>query len=367
MPADSQHYELWDTNRFLGVYRDMQPDPLYWMQWFPTEIRSTDEWIDFEKMPIRGRKLSPFVMPLGRGAPVWDDSGTHFRFKPAYTKVEDQIDPLMPLVRRVGIDSSMSQMPVPLTPMQRLTLIRAAMAQAHVDAIRRRWNWMACTALRDGAITISGENYPTVVLDFKRAAGHTITLGSGNRFGDSGVSIVDFFQLVLDTMSTAEHGGVPVRATMGGSVWAVIRKDTEFLEHMDINIRGANITIERGLVPASNEPFRVGTMTVGGGSGQAIELWVDNTTYLHPDTGVPTRYIGAHQILFTSTADAIAGVRAFGRIIDRKADYEALPIFPKNWMTEGDVEVENMSAKSAPLMVPINANATLLANVVAAA
>lgn len=362
--ADSQHYELWDTNRFLGVFRDVKVDPLYWLQWYPNEIRSTDEWIDFEKMPIKGRKLAPFVMPLGRGKPVWEDTGTHFRFKPAYVKVEDQIDPLMPLVRRVGIDANMSQMPVQLTPMQRLDLIRAAMFAAHTDSIHRRWNWMAATALRDGQITISGENYPTVTLDFKRAANHTVTLTAGNRFGESGVSIVDFFQLVVDRMATADFGGVPVRATMGGGVWAVMRKDAEFRDHMDVNIRGGNITIERGLV-TGDPVFKVGEMSIGGGSGQTIELWVDNSTYVDPDTGVATRYIGNHQILFTSTVDAIMGVRAFGRIIDRAAEYEALPIFPKNWLSAGDVQVEYLTSKSAPLFVPINPNATLLANVIA--
>ncbi|NSZ73952.1 major capsid protein [Agrobacterium tumefaciens] len=364
MVAQTQHLELWDTSRFLGVFRDMKPDPLYWTQWFPYELRSNDEWIDFEKMPVQGRKLAPFVMPLARGESVYEDTGTGFRFKPAYIKLEDQVDPLMPLRRRVGIDSNMSQMPVQLTPMQRLTLIRAAIAESHVRAINRRWNWMAATALRDGKVTITGENYPTTLVDFKRAATHTITLGAGDRFGDAGVSIVDFIQLVIDRMATADFGGVPVRVTMGGGVWAIMRKDEEFKAHMDINIKGGTIVYERGLV--TGEPvFKVGEMTIGGGSGQSIELWVDNSTFINPTTGAAERYIGNHQMLFTSTAEAISGTRAFGRIIDKKAGYEALPIFPKNWEMPGDLEVEYITHKSAPLFVPINPNATLLANVTA--
>ncbi|MGA1831681.1 major capsid protein [Rhizobium wenxiniae] len=356
--------ELWDTNRFLGVFRDMKPDPLYWLQWFPYELRSTDEWIDFEKMPVQGRKLAPFVMPLARGASVYEDTGKGFRFKPAYVKVEDQVDPLMPLRRRVGIDNNMSQMPVQLTPAQRLVLIRAAIADSHVRAIQRRWNWMAATALRDGKLTISGENYPTTLIDFRRDAGHTITLTSGNRFGDVGVSIVDFFQVVLNTMSNAEFGAIPVRATMGGAVWGVMRKDEELLKHLDKNLAGGNIRVERGLV-SGETTFKVGEMTIGGQSGQVIELWVDNSTFIDPETGAAARYIGNHQILFTATAEAISGTRAYGRIIDKAANWEALPIFPKNWETQGDVTVENITHKSAPLYVPINPNGTLLANVLA--
>lgn len=361
-----QPYELWETNRFLGVMRAVEADPLYWLQWFPNETRSTDEYIDFEKMPIQSRKLAPFVQPLGRGASIYDDKATHYRFKPAYVKTEDRVDPLMPLTRRVGIDATASQMPTNLSPMQRIELIKAAMTAAHVGSIRRTWNYMAAIALRDGKITLTGADYPTTLVDFQRDASHTVTLTSGNYLGDSGVSSIDFFQDIVDTMTTTEFGAVPVRATMGGGVWSVLRKDEEFLKHMDTNIRGGNITIERGLVPGAGEKvFKVGEMTVGGNSGQVIELWVDNSTYLDPATGVETRYIGNHQMVFTGTADSVMGYQAYGRIIDRAAGYEALPIFPKNWMKEGDVEVEYITHKSAPLMVPIHPNATLLANVIA--
>lgn len=362
----TQPYELWETNRFLGVMRATESDPMYWMQWFQNEIRSEDEYIDFEKMPIQNRKLAPFVMPLARGKSVYDDTSTHTRFKPAYVKVEDRIDPLMPLTRRVGIDSTASQMPTNLSPAARLNLIRAAMTAAHVKSIERTWNYMAAISLRDGKITLTGEDYPTTLVDFQRDAGQTETLGAANWYGDSGVSIVDHFQAVLDTMTSASFGGVPTRATMGGAVWAVMRKDTEILNHLDLNTGGGNIRIERGLVSGAGEKvFKVGEMTIGGGSGQVIELWVDNSTYIDPNTGIETRYIGSKQVLWTSSPDAINGFRTFGRIIDRDANWEALPIFPKNWESKGDVTVEYITHKSAPLMVPINSNATYLANVLA--
>ncbi len=366
--ADSQTYELWETNTFLGVMRDVEADPLYWMQWFPN-VAETDAtgYVDFEKMPIQGRKLAPFVMPLARGKSVYDDQSTAFRFRPAYVKLEDQVDPLMPLTRRVGIDANMSQARLDLlSPMERLDLIRAAMTAAHVRAIRRTWNYMAAVALRDGQIVIEGEDYPAVTVNFQRAANHTITLTGGDRFGQVGVSIVDFVQLVLDRMSTAEFGGVPTRVTMGGGVWAVMRKDAELKSFLDMNYRGGEgITFERGLVaPAGEKVFRVATMSVGGSSGQTIEFWVDNSDFVHPMTGATTRYIGNGQMLFTSSAQAVMGYQAFGAIIDRSAGYAPLPIFPKNWVTQGDVEVEYITHKSAPIMVPVNPNATLLANVI---
>lgn len=365
--ADSQNYELWQTNDFLGVYRDMKFDSLYWTQWFQSEILSEDEYIDFERMPVRNRSLAPFVLPLARGRAIYNDSARAYRFKPAYVKLEDQIDPLMPLTRRVGIDANASQ-PLPLnrlSPAQRLDLIRAAMSAQHLDALNRTFNYMACVALRDGQITLSGKDYPTTLVNFQRAANHTITLSSGSRFGDSGVSILDFFQLAIDRMTNAEFGGMPTRATMGGGVWSVMRNSAEFQAYLDLDKRDSgNVTFERSLV--TGDPiYKVGELRVGGGSGATIELWVDNSTFVHPETGVATRYIGNHQILFTAPAAAINGYQAFGRIIDRAANWEPMRFFPKNWLSQGDVEVEYITHKSAPLMVPLNPNATLLGNVIA--
>ena len=364
MAATSQNYELWQTNDFLGVYRDIKSDPMYWTQWFQNEILSEDEFIDFEKMPIKSRAVAPFVLPLGRGKAIYTDTATGYRFKPAYSVTEDQIDPLMPLTRRVGIDPNASQNLPKLSPPQRLNLIRAAMTAQHVDAHARLLNYMAAIALRDGKITLSGKDYPTTLIDFQRAANHTITLTGGNRFGDVDVSIIDFFQLVIDRMTQADFGGMPTRATMGGGVWAVMRKDAEFLKHMDLNFRGNNITIERGVV-SGETVYKVGEVGVGGGSGQTIELWVDNSTYLDPVTGSATRYIANNQILFTGTAQAVNGFQAFGRIIDRDANWEPMRLFPKNYLTGDRVKTEMIAHSSAPLMAPLNPNATLLGNVIA--
>lgn len=365
MTANSQNYELWDTNRFLGVWRDVKPDPLYWTAWFQNELLSEDEYIDFEKMPLEGRKLMPFAMPLTRGGSIYEDSGKAFRFKPAYVKAEDQIDPLMPLTRRVGIDPNASQMMPKLTPAQRLDLIRMAITGSHVRAYNRRLNQMACVSLRDGMITLKGPNYPEIVVNFGRAANHTITLGAGSRFGDSGVSIKDFFQLVIDRMATAEFGGIPTRATMGGGVWKVISKDPELEKFLDLDKKGNEVvTLERGLT--SGEPvYKVGEFMIGGASGRRIELWVDDSTYIDPNTKVATRYIGNHQILFKSTPEAIMGYQAFGRIISRRANWEPMRLFPLNWMTGLPDETEFITHQGAPLMAPLNPNATLLANVLA--
>jgi len=366
-------YELWTTRKLLGVFRDTRPEDWAFADYFPNVFLSTDEWIDFEKLPVRSRQLAPLVKPGGRGHGVFTDKVKGYRFKPANSVVEDAVDPLRPLTMQPGMDASMLHPEMnKLSPMQRLQLIKAAMVAEFQDAMRRRWEWMRCRAISDGAVTLNYVDGQSVTVDFQRDAGNTITLTSGNRWGDSGVSIFDFFQLVIDTMTNADFGGMPVRAEMGGNAAKILRKDAEILEHMDVNIRGAVITVDRGPVTGpgargNGKRFKFGEMQIGGASGASIELWQNDETYdvKNTTTGAltKTRYIGTSDVIFTSTVDAIQGYSCFGMIVDKDAGYEAIPMFPKNFETGTRTKVENISIESAPLFVPINPNATLKATV----
>lgn len=357
-------YELWNTRRSLGVMREVEPAFTYWQDiGFGYQLNSTSEWIDFEKLPIVGRKLAPFVRPLGSGKPLYNDSARAFRFKPAYTKVKEVIDPLMPLVKRPGIDASMLD-EVSMDPNRRRDLIRAAMTVQAVNAIERRREWMAAKAIIDGRYTVSGEEYPAVLIDFLRAANHTVVLGAGNRWGDTGISIFDSIQVLADRMFNAEFGGFPTRLTITPKVWNVMRKDEEFMKHMDRQLRGEAATITRGLISA-DKVIKVGEMMVGGSSGANIEIWLYRDTYLDETTGLEVPFLEDGAVVLTGSRDRIQGYRCFGAIIDPYARYQALEIFPRNWMEQGDPAVEYMLWQSAPLMVPVNPNATLKAIVVA--
>lgn len=360
----SQPYTVWNTRKSLGVMRAVLPAFTYWSELgFSNSMTSTTEYIDFEKLPRVGRALAPFVRPLGRGKAVYTDSATGFRFKPAYIKLTDVIDPLMPLVKRAGIDRSMIE-ESEITPEQRRDLIRTAMTVSHVNAIERRWEWMASKALIDAKVRIEGEEYPAVELDFRRDPNHTVVKLSGNRWGDSGVSIFDDIQAWCDTMFNAEFGGFPTRLTVGQKAWAVMRKDEEFMKHMDVNIRNPRATIERGLI-GSDKVVKVGELTVGGASGAVIDIVLYRDTYVDEKTGLEVPFLADTDVVLTCSADRIHGFRCFGAIIDPYAKYQAMEIFARNWMEQGDPANEYMLHQSAPLYVPINPNATFKATVVA--
>lgn len=361
----SAPYTVWDQNKSLGVVRAVKPEFSYFMDllFSDYEITSTDEWIDFEKLPVHTRKIAPFVRPLGSGKPLYEDRSTGFRFKPAYSKVKEVIDPLMPLVKRPGVDRSMIH-ETDLTPEQRRNLIRAAMTQQAVSAIRRRWEWMAARAAIDGKVTVEGEEYPAVELDFRRNASHTVVKTAGTYWGDAGVSIFDDIQTYADRMFDAEFGGYPTRITITPKVWKVMRNDAEFMKHMDNQVRDPRATVERGVI-GPDKVIKVGEITVGGNSGAVIEIWLHRDTFLDPMDGLMKPFLTDGDILMSASASSFMGYRCFGAIIDPYARYQALDIFARGWMETGDPAVEYMLWQSAPLMVPINPDATLKATVVA--
>ena len=366
MPTPTPYTNLWDTRRSLGVMRAIQQEDWYFQQFYTNELRSTEAWIDFEKLPILKRKLAPLVMPKARGRGVWEDSQRSYRFKPGYLKVEETIDDDMPLTFQPGMGSvfDMNQM----TDMQRLDAIRATMLATMDNSIERRWEWMRARAIIDGKVTLKYDSGEEFLVDFQRNAAHTIALGSGSRFGDSGVSIIDFIQTQVDRMNNAEFGGFVRRVTMSTAVARIVRADASILKHLDLFTKGGTITVERGIVSGAangGKTYKFGEIMVGGASGVTIELWVNDEVYL-ADDGTVTRYLGANQMLFTADPSQIMGYQCFGKIVDRDAQYQALPKFPKNYIeTNGDITTEYLNIKSAPLMVPINPDATLVATVIA--
>jgi hypothetical protein len=355
-------YELWQSHKLLGVFRDIRPETWYFGQFFGNQLRSNSEWIDFEKLPLKDRRLAPFVKPMGRGTGVFTDKVQGYRFKPANIVVEDAIDPERPLTFQPGIDASTVNSSN-LSPTQRLALLKVQMLADMRMAVERRWEWMRARAVIDGKVTVVYKDGSSYLVDFQRASGHTEVRTSGNRWGDSGISILGHIQTIMDTVDAAPFGGLINRITMGGSVASIVRKDAEILAHLDINIKGGVHVVDRGLAP-TGKIYKFGELFVGGASGHVIELWVNNETYT-ADNGTQTRYLGANQIIATSGGDALNGYECFGRIVDKDAGWEAIPMFPKNFETGERVKVENLSVESAPLFVPINPNTTYLATVLA--
>lgn len=344
--------EFYDTDTLLGVMREQEAPSNYWLDLLFSAGQMTfdTEWVDFEKIPSNGRKLAPFVTPLAQGRPIFTEGSNVARFKPAYIKPKDPVTPTRVMKRRPGEILS----DTPSDPATRRDAIIADILAEHRVAIERRWEWLAAQAVLYGEVTIAGEDYPSRVVNFGRAAGHSITLGSGARWGESGVSIMDLIQSWMDTMHDAEFGGAPDRLTVGTSAWAVMRKDAEIKDLMDNTFRGSeDVNIRRGLI-GTGEVRYVGLLD------SSLPVYVYNDYYTV--AGSVTRFMDPRDVVLSSSA--VMGYRCFGAIQDAHAEYAPLEIYARNWI-ENDPPVEFVMSQSSPLMVPVNPNATLRARVVA--
>ena len=349
-----ERYELWNTHTLLAVMRETQ-DPVssYWRDlcFNAGVLSSTDEYIDLEKIPNVGRKIAPFVAPLAQGRPIYEEGSRIARFKPAYSKSLDPVTPTRAMVKRPGTLLS----PNNSTPAARYDSIKADILAYHRQAAERLHEWLAAKAILDARVTIQGDDMATRLVDFGRDAAHTGALGAGTFWGAAGVSILDFIEGKMKLMHEAQFGGAPTRLTIGTSVWPVLRKDAEVKDLMDQRFTGSDINIQRGILQPGEVRY-VGTL---GNSG--LEVYVYNDWYT--DKGVRTPFMDPRDIVLTGPN--VQGYQCFGAIQDVYARFEAIPIFPRNYINNGDPAIEHILTQTAPLMVPVNPNATSRFRVVA--
>lgn len=342
------NYELYNTRTLLGVMREQEAPTSYWLDLcFPNVLTFDDEYVDFEKIPRAGRKLAPFVAPLAQGRPIYEEGSRVARFKPAYSKPKDPVTPTRMMTRRPGELLT----PTPQTPMQRRNAIIADITASHRDAIERRWEWLAAQAILNGKVTIEGDDYPARVVDFGRAANHTVVLEENARWGDDGVSIFANIESWRTRVRTAPFGGMTNRLTVGADVWDVMRQSDEIKAQLDINTRGTVVNVNTGLREGLEVEF-VGNLAPN------LPVYVYSDYYTEGGTSVP--FMNPKDIVLTGPN--VMGYRCFGAIQDVNAQFQALPIFPRNFR-ENDPAIEYVMSQSSPLMVPVNPNATLRARV----
>lgn len=349
---------LYDTSTLLGVVRDremMEPPSNYWLGMFGSEVQFDDEFVDFGRIQ-ENRKIAPLVVPTAQGVPIYSAAEQVNRVKPAYVKPKDAVTATR-VIRRVAGFGELAPDAQAMSPQMRYMAIVADILRQHRRAIERRWEWLASEAVQGGAVTLEGERYPKTIVDFQRAAGHTVTLTPGTYWGDAGVSIIGLLEDWKKAMRRSKHGGVPNRITVGTDVWDEMRADTELREllNADYKSQSNGMNLNLGVMEGLDVEY------VGKISG-TMEVYVYSDYYELAD-GTVTEFMSPQDIVLTSPA--MNGVRCFGAIQDVDAQFQPLSMFPKMW-NEHDPSVTFVMTQSAPLMVPMSPNATFKATVVAA-
>ena len=290
------------------------------------------------------RRLAPFVSPVVAGKVVQSKGYVTKSFKPAYIKDKRVFDGNRPFKRAIGETIGGA-----LSPAQRLQLALARDLEDQLEMLTRRQEVMAAEVLRTGKITVVGDLYPEVVVDFGRHADLTpAALTSTARWGQSAGkplgNIQDWSLLV-----TKHSGAAATTFVMDAKSYALFAADPDVKVLLD-RFRGKDALNPTVLGEGGRFMGNIGD----------FDIWVYAGWYEHPTTGTLTPYLPDGTVIITSPD--LEGVRAYGAIKDEAAGFQALPFFSKSWV-EQDPAVRYLLLQSAPLIVPYRVNASLCATV----
>jgi hypothetical protein len=344
-------FALNDTAELMGVIRTIKSPMRYWLDLcFPRTVTFETESILFDQLTEEGRRLAPFVAPNVQGKVMREDGFTTKAFKPAYTKPKHVVDPTKVFHRTAGEGIG----GMDLSPQQRWDAAVARNLASELKMIDNRCEWMAAQAVLFAQVTVAGENYPTQTVDFGRDASLTPTALSGGAAWDQTTAKplrnLDTWMALMQSVGRT----TPNRVTMGLSAWGAFADRVEAEKILDIRrVNGApdlNLGVGDGQVVQYKGTLRSG-----------VDIYVYSEVYVD-DTGAEIQLMDPRDVVLTSPA--IAGVRAFGAIMDARAGLRALQYFPKMWEQEDPSVVYTMT-QSAPLMVPTFPNASLRVRVMA--
>lgn len=338
---------VYGTEDLLGVMRELDEVPVFWRRWFPTLFFSDRQKIEWSKIPSR-RRLAPLVLPTIPGQPVFGTEEDLFSVMPAYIKPKDAVDAAAMLPRRAGF-GELGQLQ-PMTPGERYNATIAAILEEHRRTIERRWEWMAAMALINAQITLVDDAYPTVTINFRRNANQTVTLAGSSTWNTAGLDLPSQVDSWIFRMNKARFGAAGRDLIMGLDAWDSMRGNASVLKLLDTQVRGTVANIDIGIGDGTPYQFR-GTL------GRNLNLWTYQDYYEAPD-GTEMNYLGAKEAILLAPPAAVAGVRAYGAILDKAAGLQPLAMFPKMWDSE-DPSATIVMTQSAPIMVPVNPNATM--------
>lgn len=329
-----------------------------WLNMFyPNTFYSEQEQIMFSKIDA-SREIAPFMLPNLPGKPIYRRDGERIEmFTPAYTKPKDSVVPGMGM-KRTGPELVGRTMQ--MTPEARINAAVADITFKHVDGITRLWEYMGARSVIDGTFTVNYQDNPaaSVTLDFGRDAGHTITKGSGARWGDVGVNAWADLETWINTVAAADYGAAPTDVMFGAQAWAAFIADANVQKQLDRDVKGVESTmIDQGLIV--RDKMRPWTLM---GMAGTVRLWlVSGIGNTFKSGGQQVDILKKNEVFVCSAA--VDGFRAFGAIRDLDS-LQAVEIFPKTWVDQ-DPSVRWLMHQSAPLMIPVNLNATLVARPVA--
>ncbi len=338
--------DQYSTEELIEIFRNLKVPQTFLTRRYFGAIRQSDKskvHIDIEKGK---RRLAPFVSPKSQGKIVETLRHQTDTITPAYIKDKRPFDPENAIDHRTLGEALLGD----LSPEEREARWVAMTLVDQQEMIDRRLEWMAVQIMLTGQVTISGEGFDDIVVDFLRAAAQTIALAGAARWGEAGVD--PYLNLQTWSLLAQKNSGAAITEwVMEPDAFDLFSQDARVQNLLDTR-RGSSATLESA-PPGRAEPQFQGSI---GNFG----FWTYQDWYEDPVTEVDTQLLPQYAVLGVSSG--FEGRQHYGAIRDKKAGYRALPFFPKMW-DEEDPAGTYLMAQSAPILAPGRPDASVGATV----
>lgn len=358
MAADGMGIGDYDTATLTDVlYAPAQNPALpgFWLQFFPNEITFDSEEIRFDAEDLNEFRLAPFVAPNVQGRVLRSQGSTVKSFRPAYTKSKHTIDPSRTIPRRAGEGYGGT-----LSRQERYDAIVADNLRRERKVTENRWDWMACRAIVDAAVTVVDEDYPARTVEFGRDPRLTGVLAGAAQWSEATANpLTDLHTFRRLSFDLAQS---PITSLIFGlDAWdAFTQSNHPDVQRLLDGLRKGNQANFNSAGLSDGSPFEYQGQISGFNGGSKLDLYTYSNRYKASDgTFVPYLDTG----VVVGVGKIIEGTRCFGAIMDIEAQMHAVPMFPKAW-NEQDPSRSYTMTQSAPLMVPGRPNNTFKLKVV---
>lgn len=325
-------------------------------RFFPNIKMSDTEFVAID-IDVGLRRMSPFVSPLVEGKLMEQRRYQTNTYKPAYIKDKRAPDLRKPVMRQIGERIGGGDLSGAEREMANIAFEMAD----QVDMLDRRLEWMAAQALTTGSVTVTGEGFPTEVINYGRDPSLTVALTGNAQWGVAANFNADGKDPVpTKSIELWQH---QIMKLSGGVAKDIVFTTSSWLAFINaVGVQGAVYYPKLGENgnQVNNGPEIARGAQYKGRWGQ-YDLWLYNDWYID-DNNVEQPMLPDGTVLMAGSD--LMGTRAFGQILDPNFNYTALPYAPKTWVQE-DPAQRILLMQSSPLVIPSRVNASFAATVCA--
>jgi hypothetical protein len=334
------------TNHMMGVVANLKRAINGLRKKFVTGFsQSTSQFVSFD-VDDKKRYVAPFVHHRVRGKVRPARSQQVKTFVPAYIKQNTPFEPERAFVRAAG-----EAFGGELTPQQRLDMVLASTLQDHLDAIDLRLEMMTVESLLQGKVTVTGDDYPTQVVDFGRDASLSLatnTLSGTDLWSSGSAQPLKFFS-AKNKQALKLSGSVTPDIVMDADAWDAFENHQNVTKKLDL------LKYDAGTL-SNVEIQQEGLVLRGQINGYRI--WTYSGFYYDEAANDELDIMAGGYVIGIGAIDA---VEHYGAIKDL-GSLNAVPVFAKNWV-ENDPSELILQTQSAPFVGPRRANASWAAKV----